>query len=85
MEISLQLFGPFRVFGEKILLQLVENPIVSDVREALAKKLFEMDCTLYKKGLLDASRFATETEILHDTSPLKEGEIIAIIPPVSGG
>ena len=85
MEITLQLFGAFRIFGETVTLQLPERAIVSDVRDVLSKKLFELDSKFNRKGLLDSSRFATEVEILYETSPLSAGATIAIIPPISGG
>lgn len=85
MEITLQCFGAFRPFGEQLTLSLAKGALVSDIREALVSKLKELDSNFNKKALIDSSRFATETELLFETEPLKEDAIIAIIPPVSGG
>ncbi len=85
MEITLQLFGAFRAFGEQLTLSLPEGAIISDIRKTLIKKLNELDSSFDKLSLIDSSRFATETEILNEDTTLENGSIITIIPPVAGG
>ena len=85
MEITLQLFGAFRSFGEHLTLSLSQNATVSDIKSVLLEKMTALDEAFDKKRLIDSARFATETEILPETALLKSGDIIAIIPPVSGG
>ncbi len=85
MEITIQCFGLFRSFGEQIKLSIAEGDRISDMRKALLDKLQQMDASFNKLDLLGSARFASETEILQESMPLKEGMAIAIIPPVSGG
>ncbi len=85
MEITIQCFGAFRPFGEYISLRIEEGYTVSDMRKVLLDRLNQIDASFNKPGLLDSSRFATETDILQESTPLKDGMSIAIIPPVSGG
>ena len=79
MEIPLLLFGPYRAFGERITLILPENATAADIRPALKASLS------VNEGLVDSSRFATEDEVLTDSTPLRAGAELAVIPPVSGG
>lgn len=85
MEITLQLFGAFRSFGESLKLTLPANAVISGIREVLTKKLIEVEASPNKIMLIDISRFATETEILSEETSLQDGMVITIIPPVSGG
>lgn len=85
MKITLQCFGAFRPFGENITLSLPEKAVVSDIRAALLLRIQEKDKGFNKGGLIDSSRFATQTEILPENTSLSDGMCIAIIPPVSGG
>lgn len=85
MKITLQCFGAFRPFGENITLSLPEKAVVSDIRAALLLRIKEKDNSFNKVGLIDSSRFATETDILPENTSLSDGMRIAIIPPVSGG
>lgn len=84
MQITLQLFGAFRPFGDTLALDLPEHGTVADLRPLLAARL-ENGTTVLPKGLIKSSRFATETEILPESTPLRNGAVLAIIPPVSGG
>ncbi|MCC7259483.1 MAG: MoaD/ThiS family protein [Alphaproteobacteria bacterium] len=84
MQITLQLFGAFRPFGDTLALELPERGTVADLRPLLAAQL-ENSTTPLPKGLIKSSRFATETEILAESAPLAHGAVLAIIPPVSGG
>ena len=79
MQITIQLFGAFRPYGEQLELTLPDGATVADIRSAILAKIDT------PQALLDSSRFATETEVLADNSPLKDGETYAIIPPVAGG
>lgn len=85
MNITIQCFGAFRPFGEQISLVVTEGDTVADMRNLLMDKLKQIDASFNKPELLDSSRFATEKEILLESTPLKDGMCIAIIPPVSGG
>ncbi len=85
MEITIQCFGAFRPFGEQIILSVAEGTSLCAMRKVLLDKLKQIDDSFDKPGLLDSSRFATETEILQESTPLQDGMRIAIIPPVSGG
>ena len=85
MQITIQCFGVFRPFGEQINLAVTEGTTISDMRKALLDKLRQVDPTFNMPGLVESSRFATETEILPESTSLKDGMNIAIIPPVSGG
>ena len=85
MNITIQCFGAFRPFGEQISLSMNEGTSISDMRAALLNRLKQIDASFDKPGLLDSSRFATETEILQESTLLQDGMSIAIIPPVSGG
>ena len=85
MEITIQCFGAFRPFGKQIILQVEDGNTISHMRNILLDKLQQTDNSLNTHALLASSRFATETEILHESAPLHDGMNIAIIPPVSGG
>ena len=85
MNITIQCFGAFRPFGEQISLTVTEGTSISGMRTLLLDKLKQIDASFDKPGLLESSRFATETEILPESTPLQDGMSIAIIPPVSGG
>lgn len=79
MKVTLQLFGPFRPFGEQLELTLPEGAAVQDLRPPLMERLPQME------SVIRSSRFATETEVLPENAPLADGALLAIIPPVSGG
>lgn len=79
MQITLELFGAFRPFGEKLELSLPDHGTVADIPAALQAEINA------QPGLIQSSRFATETEILPQHAALKDGMTLAILPPVSGG
>lgn len=79
MQITLELFGAFRPFGDSLTLNLPENGRVSDIRPILKQRIDA------KPGLIDSSRFATDTEILMEDHFLQDGARLAILPPVAGG
>lgn len=85
MKIIVQLFGAYRPFGEQVEIDLAQGAQVSDIREPFFAELQLIDKNFNNKALLDSSRFATKTEILSENAALKNGDIIAIIPPVAGG
>jgi molybdopterin converting factor small subunit len=85
MEVTLQLFGAFRTFGNQLKLSLKKNSTVSDIRKALLDQAPSSDMSFDKKALIEQSRFATETEVLSEATPLEPSMVITIIPPVSGG
>ena len=79
MEITLQLFGAYRSFGSRLTLKVPEGACVADLRPALKQAL------AVTEGLVDSSRFATEETVLMEDAPLRDGAVLAVIPPVSGG
>ncbi|NRA89507.1 MAG: MoaD/ThiS family protein [Rhizobiales bacterium] len=85
MQITIQTFGAFRRFGRKIEILLAEQAAVTDIRKplylAVAKQSAEFDI----EALIDSSRFATEERILAEDEMLLDGQLITILPPVSGG
>ena len=85
MEITLQLFGVFRTLGDQLKLSLQKGSTVSDIRKALLDQAPPSDMSFNKKALIEQSRFATETEVLSEATPLEASMVITIIPPVSGG
>ena len=85
MNITIQCFGAFRPLGEQIHLSISPGSLVSDIRTALLRTIQQMDVTFDTPGLIDSSRFATETTILAENTALHDGMTLAIIPPVSGG
>ena len=85
MQITLQTFGAFRQFGQDLKLELADNAIVADIRRPLVQALAEFSANFDIPGLVESSRFATETEILEEDAHLSDASIITILPPVSGG
>ncbi|PCI87038.1 MAG: hypothetical protein COB24_07605 [Hyphomicrobiales bacterium] len=85
MHITLQTFGAFRQFGQNIRLELSDDAKVADLRSPLIAALAEFGANFDIAGLVGSSRFATETEILEEDAILHNGNLITILPPVSGG
>lgn len=85
MQITIQTFGAFRQFGRRIPLDLNEAAIVADIRIPLIVALAEFAASFDIAGLVESSRFASETEVLEEDKKLTAGELITILPPVSGG
>ncbi|PHR63018.1 MAG: hypothetical protein COA47_01620 [Robiginitomaculum sp.] len=75
------MFGAFRVLGQEVELDLPEAAIVSDLRVALQPKVSGMELD----ELLALSKFANVRVVLADTASLDATEVLAILPPVSGG
>lgn len=85
MKIVIQTFGAFRQFGRTINIELGEGAMVSDIRLPLSQVLTGKEVGFDVAGLIESSRFATETIILEEDAILTVGELITILPPVSGG
>ncbi len=85
MQITVQTFGAFRQFGRQIILELADDAIVSDVRQPLVNALVDYKAKFDIDGLVESSRFATETSILDEQHRLTENMLLTILPPVSGG
>ncbi len=85
MKIILQTFGAFRAIGDCLEFELEKSATISDLRENIAQKIKNKEINFDNIALLEGSRFANESEILSEKYALKEGEKIAIIPPVAGG
>lgn len=91
MRVSIQLFGAFRQFQARDVLELdlsdidgVSAPTVADVRRAFdAHALAHWPG--YHSGLLRSSALATEDALLRANSPIPVDGRLAVIPPVSGG
>jgi len=81
MKITIRMFGAFRALGTELVLVLPSNANVQALREALRPHLEGMDLD----ELLGVSKFANEREVLADHAPCTDGQILAILPPVSGG
>ncbi len=82
ITVTIKLFAMIResVGANEILLTLSGNPpTVLMVREHL---LSEYPLLM---PLLSFSQIAVNEELVEDSTPLKEGDEVAILPPVSGG
>lgn len=86
MLITLQLFGRFREFSEspEVQLELPNVTTAGDFRAAF-DVWAQANWPTYRTALLSASAIATETDLLHASSPLPANGRLAILPPVSGG
>ena len=80
MKVTVQLFGAFRPFGERITIDLLDGADVSHLRAAFCAAL-PPDV----HALIALSRFADERAVLAENTPLDADSILAILPPVSGG
>ncbi len=83
MEITVNLFGKFRLLGDQMKVVLPTGSNVAALRTAFADRLAKED-----EGWIadvQSSRFATDKALLLDTSDLPTSAEVAIIPPVSGG
>ena len=89
MRVSIRLFGAFRRFQERDVLDLElpdapDGATVADVRRAFDA----FACAHwpgYEAGLLRSSALATEDALLRANSPIPADGRLAVIPPVSGG
>ncbi len=91
MRVSIRLFGAFRRFQERDVLDL-EVPVagetgaatIADVRRAFDAHA-RMHWPGYDAGLLRSAALATEDALLRASSPIPADGRLAVIPPVSGG
>jgi len=81
MRVTVKLFGAFRVLGEILELDVPSNANISQIRAAM----MEPAATAELLPTLEVSRFANEREVLAETAPCEPGDVLAILPPVSGG
>ena len=86
MKLQVQLFGPYRDFQPRPVLELdiADGANVADARNALAAHAAAHwpACT---PGLLRSTAFASEHALLRDGDALPVDGRIALIPPVNGG
>lgn len=85
MQITIQTFGAFRQFGRKIPLELANEASVADIRAVLTQAIGSQEASFDIAGLIESSKFATDSAILEEDAPLQAGVLITILPPVSGG
>ena len=85
MNVTIECFGVFRTFGDRIALSVEKGTTVHELRAILRDTLKRLDPSFDDSGLTETSHFASETEILRESEPLEDAMTIAIIPPVSGG
>lgn len=85
MKVKLQLFGAFRKYGNEINIDLPLGSIVSDLRPKLLDIISDDDKAFDTKSLIDTSRFANDEEVLEESSVINDNDVLAILPPVSGG
>jgi molybdopterin converting factor small subunit len=81
MLIKVKMFGAFRALGDAVELELSDPATVAAVRDALAVELPGDEL----RELLSLSKFADEKEVLREAAICDPGQILAILPPVSGG
>ena len=81
MQIQVKLFSPLRekVGADTVALELPEG---ASAAQALAK-LYQQ-CPVLQPHL-ENTRFALHLDFVDATTPLAEGDELALIPPVSGG
>jgi len=60
-------------------IEISEGKTIKDLKEYLSEKYPDI------KNILDKSMFAVNEEYKAETYSLENGDIVAIIPPVSGG
>jgi molybdopterin converting factor small subunit len=81
MQVNVQMFGAFRVLGDCLELTLPDNAKVLDLRQSMQKQVCQFELT----NLLGLSKFADDKSVLTDTDSCQENQVLAILPPVSGG
>ncbi len=60
-------------------IEITEETTIKELKEKLIEKYPEAE------GIINKSMFAVNEEYVSDTYKLKEGDLVAVIPPVSGG
>ncbi len=81
MIVKVQMFGAFRVLGDQIEVKVREGGSVSDLRDSMLQYAQNADLS----DLLAVSKFASQSSVLGEDAICSSGEVLAILPPVSGG
>lgn len=77
MKVSVRLFGPLAEAAATSSLDVdVDFPTVGAVVEAVGKTGLKIDASV---------RFALNTDYAKADAPLREGDVVSLIPPVGGG
>lgn len=78
MRVTVQLFGPLAEQAGRARLEVsLSGATVRDVLDAVRKA---------EPGLrLDAVRYAVGTDYAELSAPVREGDVVSLIPPVGGG
>lgn len=87
MKLDVRLFGAFRDLDPAGVVQLdvADDATVAIVREAFAAHGRRAWGERFQPGLLAVSAFASESEVLHNRTPVAGLGELAVLPPVSGG
>ncbi len=83
MEITVKLYGKFRLLGDEMKVDIPAQGNVAALRSAFTDLLAQENESWVSD--IRSSRFATDKAMLLDSSPLSAPAEVAIIPPVSGG
>lgn len=81
MHVCVLMFGPAKDLAgsPQVELNLPQNATVADLRKALAERSQEF------AAALPAMRIAVNNTFAPDDAPVRSGDELAVIPPVSGG
>lgn len=81
MRIHVKLFAAVRerIGAEEIAVDLPEEAVAADVRQALGARYPDLDV------LIARSVLAVDAGYAADDTPITNGSVVALIPPVSGG
>lgn len=81
MKIEVLFPGPARDAAgtERCVIEFPDESVAQDVREALTRRRDELAV------LLAASRLSVNNAFARDDQPLCDGDVVAVIAPVSGG
>jgi molybdopterin converting factor subunit 1 len=81
MTLTVLLFAKLRdaAGGEAVAVELPADATVADLRQRLAGDFPAL------AGLLERSAVAVNHDFADDARPLRPGDEVAVIPPVSGG
>lgn len=80
ISVTMQLFGAFKKYGEKIIFIVPSGSTVQDVKNKLAIELKLDDPTL-----IYDSAIANDDEIIEKNNVFTQDCCLAILPPVCGG
>ena len=81
LRVTVEFWGPARDVAktESTVLELDEGACLGDVRRMLQSRNPQLDVGLRSMRLAVHEAFAA------DAHPMKNGDVVAVIPPVSGG